>query len=346
MVAIRILHLADLHLGYRSAATAWGSAAPNPRDLLLDRIAAKLTATYSEARFRSWEGQRLDLILIAGDLFDTHRPADGLVRRVIAAIKRMQNLGAMVITLPGNHDEISHKDSIYNLYEKDWPGLLITSNRLDSPMPLMLRGQRIYLISMAYNSSDPGAKKLQTSFPPRVGEGFHLCLLHGLLREKGEKLSDQRCLHLDKEALLSSGYDYIALGHDHRPYSLVAENQLSVLANPGLISPRDAYDPAEGKLLFVDLQRGQSPVLDWQQLDLGESRPLSDPASAGEPGDTDFFDLQDLNRLAAQDTEAGRLARLCLRDLFLTKDPNAERHLHRALHRGLRMLAETGEVKR
>ena len=334
---VRLLHLSDLHLGYRVASHLPGSAAINPRDLLLDHIAAKLSATYSDARYRSWEGQRLDLVLISGDLFDTHRPSDGLVRRVIAAIKRIQNLGAMVITVPGNHDELTYPDSVYRVFERDWPGLLVTANRPDNPIPLMLRGQRIYLISMAYDGNDPDSSGVRKSFPGRVGEALHICLVHGLMTDDNGDMAGERCFKLDSHTLLQSGYDYIALGHSHSPYLIPMPSGNGLIACPGMLYPRDYLDPAEGKLLFVELERGSEPQVEWVALDLADS------GSAAASFDKEnslpkMFSMQELHALASQETLVGELARLCMRDLFITRDPDVERQVHLALRQALQML--------
>lgn len=245
---LRLLHLADLHLGATPALPGLASAYCRAhRDRFLDRLADFLRS----------HSERPDLILIAGDLFDTHQPETALVQQVIAALKRLQDLGAQLITLPGNHDELSYADSVYRLRERDWPGLLLSQHCLEEPMPLVVRGHRVYVVGMAYHSHYRSSRQPVAALPPRQGDGFHVALLHGAL----EPSSDQRCLQLDKAALLDSGYDLIALGHRHERQCLRSVNEATMLLYPGLIEDLDFEQPGCRELSFVELERGLAPRL-------------------------------------------------------------------------------------
>src|SRR5690606_6029463 len=68
---IRVLHLADLHLGYEPPWSGIAKARRKERDGRLAKAVA-------------WALQNdIDLVLIAGDLFETHRPPAELVDTVI-----------------------------------------------------------------------------------------------------------------------------------------------------------------------------------------------------------------------------------------------------------------------
>lgn len=63
----------------------------------------------------------IDLVILAGDLFETHQPDAALTGRVIAALER---LPMPLLTTPGNHDEITYAQSVYR--RARWPGILVT----------------------------------------------------------------------------------------------------------------------------------------------------------------------------------------------------------------------------
>ncbi len=91
MAGIRFLHLADVHLGLR--VTRFG-----------EDVGRKLR----EARFQAldkavqWaEQERVDCIVIAGDLFDDNAVSLGDAQR---AYERLRGRPMPVYVLPGNHD--------------------------------------------------------------------------------------------------------------------------------------------------------------------------------------------------------------------------------------------------
>jgi len=307
--------LADLHLGYRSP-NLYGSTEPEPRDTLLEAIAAYLNPQNAPAG--SGAG-KTDLLLIAGDLFDSHNPEAALVRRTMNTIKRIQDLGLAVITVPGNHDELSYRDSVYRRYEKEWPGLLVSTPRMEAPMPYAVQGKRIFLVSMAYDARYPTANELQSYFPKRSSEALHICLLHGALWDETSPPVNQRTLLLHREALLESGYDYIALGHLHQPLELQGDNPGCLLAYPGMILQRHAHDPHAGKLLWVEIERGLAPKREWLPCPLPglEATPTSEEAL------TDAAILA----LSQEDTIPGALARCYLRDLVSTNSTVRRKYL-------------------
>src|SRR5690554_6906956 len=96
-----MLHLADLHLGWNPP---WEDIASRRREERDRRLFSAV----------SWAlKHQIDLVVIAGDLFETHRPDESLVASVRNDLKRLVDAGVSVVTVPGNHDEISYHDSVY-----------------------------------------------------------------------------------------------------------------------------------------------------------------------------------------------------------------------------------------
>ena len=110
---MRILHLADLHLGWQPEFLGEKKdERARERDSLLARA----------ADFALDAKNDINAVLIAGDLFETHRPPRPLVEMAIAQLQRLQRGGLFILTVPGNHDEITYHDSVYRAEGHRWPG--------------------------------------------------------------------------------------------------------------------------------------------------------------------------------------------------------------------------------
>ena len=186
---MKFIHTADIHLG----------ASPD-RDL-----------PWGEARrldvYKTFEGilntareEKTDLLLIAGDLF--HRPPVlREVRELAALFSRIPD--TQVVLTAGNHDHL-------------YPGCAMLSlplgenvHLLDSQALSSVTFPSLKTVVHGFSYHQPGHP---APFPASVTapkDGMHhILMLHG---------GDEQHLPLSFDALASSGFDYIALGHIHQP---------------------------------------------------------------------------------------------------------------------------------
>lgn len=260
---IRLLHLADLHLGW-------------PPRFIADPAVAQ---SYAEARWGVFDAavaaaldptNRIDAVVIAGDLFDDHRPASALVERVIAGLARVCAHGIALLTVPGNHDEITYGDSVYRTYAARWPGILVNSPALNHVASLRLGPEAVHFYGLAYTGGITEVQRPLASFPRLDQPGVHIAVIHGTVTGSGQTgwVVQERSLPLDGAALAAAGYDYIALGHIHRPgVAPAAGNQRAVYA--GLVAGRGFDDPGCGKLTVASIGApGQLPQLSYLPVDL------------------------------------------------------------------------------
>ena len=103
----------------------------------------------TSGRLRKGSQNGIDLVIIAGDLFETHTPEPALIEHVLSKLRQLDNAGIPVITVPGNHDEITYHNSVYRQYGtgRTWPG--ICSN----PMPELvfrheIKGVPVFIYSL------------------------------------------------------------------------------------------------------------------------------------------------------------------------------------------------------
>lgn len=250
---VRILHVADLHLGWEPRflgpkAAEW----QRRRDDLLPAVVDYAVAP----------DHGIDLVLIVGDLFDTHRPSPVLVNQVQAQLRRLVEHGRQVVTVPGNHDEISYPDSVYRQAAGVWPGLLVQNPQPDLVAALTIRDETCYLYSLAYTGGLTRTDPPIADFPRNGQPGWHIAAFHGSLNWN----AGDRSLPLAEAALGQAGYNYVALGHIHKPLQRPLGRGLAVY--PGSLAAKGWHDPGSGKLTVVTLADTGVQV---------ESVPLSHP---------------------------------------------------------------------
>lgn len=260
---MRFLHLADLHLGWVPGFLPPELAADfqRRRDGLLDQAAELALAA----------GSGIEMVVIAGDLFETHRPDAALVERVLRTLARLEAAGVRVVTVPGNHDEITYHDSVYRQRAAHWPGLLV-QNPHPAPVGVAeLAGGPVHLYSLAYTGGITGRPN---AFPAARGEGLHLAVFHGSLDwDTGE-----RSLPLSSAVLAAAGYGYVALGHIHRPETVRVGRGLAVY--PGAVAGKGFSDPGTGAFTVADLTESGATLREVAATGLPEFETLTLDAGA------------------------------------------------------------------
>lgn len=195
---------------------------------------------------------RVDLAIIAGDLFDSHQPDGHLVGRVLAELRRLETAGIPVVTVPGNHDEITYFNTVYRQYGDRWPGVLITFPHPAHVATLQVAGQTVHVYGLAYTGGITRTRPPIAEFPRVPDDGVHVAVFHGSLRDWG----GDRSLPLDGAALARAGYDYVALGHIHLPQEHRLGSTLAVY--PGLVEGKGFDDPGCGQLAVAEVGPGQA----------------------------------------------------------------------------------------
>jgi len=237
---LRMLHLADLHLGYEPAFLddEKSKMRQRERDALLKRA----------VDYAIDPANAIDMVVIVGDLFETHKPEGALVQEVIRQIGRLQMAGLFVVTVPGNHDEISYHTSVYREKRNAWPGVLV-----GNPMPELVastevRGIPIRFYSMAYTAGLTNVQALG-SVPRSAESGLHIAAFHGSL----DWDAGDRSLPLRSQDLAKAGYSYIALGHIHRYAEMRAGRTPAIY--PGAVEGKSLSDPGVGHFTIVEFEK-------------------------------------------------------------------------------------------
>ncbi|MDD4169366.1 MAG: metallophosphoesterase [Desulfotomaculaceae bacterium] len=230
------MHLSDLHLGWepKYLPDEKRKIRRKERDQLLQKA-----VDYALAPESNLQG-----MLIVGDLFEKYQPEATLVRETLRQLSRLTGQGMLVVTIPGNHDEITYRESVYRRQSADWPGFLVTN-----PMPAHCLSHRVqdtlvHVYSLAYTG---GLTKTADLVYPRLDEpGFHIGAFHGSLDWEG--LGD-RSLPLTTAKLTGARYNYIALGHYHQFSSRPIGSGIAVYS--GAVEFKSFSDPGSGHFTVV-----------------------------------------------------------------------------------------------
>ena len=190
---IRFLHGADFHLDSAFGALPPGQAAARRRE---SRELALRLADYVKEH-------GIDLVLLAGDLFDSASPFRETGEQLAAALGQMRT---RVFISPGNHDWYGPGSPWETV---DWPEnvYVFKENRLTAvEVP-----ERNLVIHGAAFSGPEQLESLLAGFTAPADGKCHIGLLHGELDG-----AEARYGPIRREEAAASGLCYLALGHVHK----------------------------------------------------------------------------------------------------------------------------------
>jgi DNA repair protein SbcD/Mre11 len=240
---LRVLHTADVHLGARHADLGDAAAAQRERQFAAFRASVDLALA-----------ERVDLVLVAGDLFDSNVQPRRSVERVAAELHRLAQARIRTVLIPGTHD-VYDRASVYRAY--DLPGL--SGSGPDDDMVTVLTPNRPWVHLPACHAVVRAAvypTKRAPHSPLRdihVGEGpedtWQIGMVHAAIAIPGRTDHDE--VVVATEEIAASGLDYLALGHWHSAQSGTAGSVTWAYA--GAPEPVAVDQDRAGKVLLVTM---------------------------------------------------------------------------------------------
>jgi DNA repair exonuclease SbcCD nuclease subunit len=237
---MKVVHLADTHLGYRRFSKLNGDRGLNQRECdIYDRWHEAVDKTVALPP---------DLVIHAGDLFDSSRPAPRAVAEALDGFKRLRDAGIPVVVIAGNHETPRFRSggSVFEILERFGVEAV-----WDAPRTIRFNGIAVHAVP-----HEPSAEQLANdvrSLPLDAKADANVLVLHAGLNELPRQgYNEVNEIELDPEVLAEVDYDYIALGHLHR-YQAPQINAVY----PGSLERLDFGDTDGDKaLLEVDLAIG------------------------------------------------------------------------------------------
>jgi exonuclease SbcD len=205
---LKILHTADIHLGAKFSGL--GDKGASQREQLRATFKNVIAAAISE---------RVNIVLIAGDLFDSNQQPQRNIDLVIEQFNLLGSNNIPVCLVPGTHDSLD-SSSIYRKvdFEGKCPNLKIFADENMSCKEYPNIDLTVYgKPNLSNRSSMSPLKGLKRS----TSSKFHVAMAHGSLYIPEKIAEDDHVFRL--EEVQASGMHYLALGHWHRVYRCPAE---------------------------------------------------------------------------------------------------------------------------
>lgn len=258
---LRLLHTADVHLGARHTDLGERAAMLRERQFAAFRLTVDLAIA-----------EKVDMVLIAGDLFDSNTQPRRSVERVAAELGRLARSSIRTVIIPGSHD-VYDAASIYRSYDlaamarasTEWVVVLTPANPdvVFPSLEVVVYG-RVFDTKRATRSPLAGLDaKTDARATWKIG------MVHGALAIPG--LTDADEVVFTEEEIAQTGLDYLALGHWH---SAIEGRAGSVAyAYPGAPEPVAVDQDGAGQVLLVTLDdRGGRHVVSIEAKRVGQTR--------------------------------------------------------------------------
>ena len=204
---MKVFHLADTHLGY-SAYRKVTDEGVNQREIdVYDAFAQCIDHAVKT---------KPDLVLHAGDLFDSVRPTNRAITIAIQQILRLSKENIPFIVISGNHEtpKLKETGNIFRIFEHLQNVYPIHNNRYEAvSIPLKDETVIVHAIPQCQSPEDFDANFKKISIDKNAD--YNLLLAHGAVAGIKEfKMNEFNELFIPVKNL-EKDFDYIALGHYH-----------------------------------------------------------------------------------------------------------------------------------
>ncbi|MDL2335085.1 MAG: DNA repair exonuclease [Chloroflexota bacterium] len=266
----RLLHMADVHLGARH--DDLGPKAADQRERQFAAFARAIDLALAE---------KVDLVLICGDLFDSNSQPRRSVERAAVELSKLVKRHVPVVVVPGTHD-CYEPGSIYRAFDlAELAGAPPDSNLVTvmtdvrqqvdfGPLGVSVLS-RVFPAKRAAESpliAIRAAAEKARGEGPRAGN-YLVGMIHGSIAQPGRFEQDEVIVTTDEIA--HSGLDYLALGHVHS----FREGRAGgvAFAYSGAPEPVALDQDGAGQVLLVNLEeRDGKRVVTIEPRPVGKTR--------------------------------------------------------------------------
>ncbi|WP_370944533.1 exonuclease SbcCD subunit D [Amycolatopsis sp. cg5] len=224
---MRLLHTSDWHLGR----TFHGADLLAEQQAVLEHLAEVVA------------DERVDVVLVAGDVYDRAVPSAEAVRVAAQALARLHEAGAHIVLTPGNHDSAARLGAFAEFAKAGGLHLCSTIAGLSEPVLLQDEHGPVALYGIPYLEPDParnalgidakGHAAVLSEAMRRIKEDLQarentrsVVLAHAFVIG-GEGSDSERPISVGTvehvPGVIFDGIDYVALGHLHGP-QVIAEH--------------------------------------------------------------------------------------------------------------------------
>ena len=199
---MKFAHIADVHLG-------------NWRDPKLKDLVAK---SFIKSIDKCIE-ERVDFVIVSGDLFHTALPSIDYIKLVIKKLKELRDANIRFYYIAGSHDFSPSGKTMLDLIEEAELGINVMKGTIDDAGKLNLdfikdkTGAKLTGVIAKRGMLDKKYYEILDKRSLREEEGFKIFLFHTTLEELKPKELDM--MDSTNISFLPRGFDYYAGGHVH-----------------------------------------------------------------------------------------------------------------------------------
>ena len=258
---MKILHVADTHLGY-SAYRRVTEEGVNQREM--DTYDA--FKQFIDCALKS----KPDIVIHAGDLFDSVRPTNRAITFAIHQILRLSKQEIPFVIIAGNHEhpklkETGHIFSVLDHIENVYP----IYNAKYETIPFELDDKKITIHAIPQTITKQEFNDNLKKIKPEASADYNILVAHGGVKGIKEFSMNEFNELIIPTQYLKFNFDYIALGHYHK-YVKVSENAFYSGA-----TERFTFSDAGEQKGFIELELKDGKIKhDFIPLKI---RPMADP---------------------------------------------------------------------
>lgn len=276
---MRVLHTADWHLGK----TLEGRSRFEEQEKFMDELVEIVRR------------EKVDLILMAGDVYDTVNPPAAAEQLFYEGAARIRAEGCLLAAIAGNHDHPERVASVRPLVKDSGISLVGLPTEQALKLNVPRTGEQAVIAALPYPSEarlnelltldGTDENLLRKAYSERVGmlmrklaAGFspstvnlamsHIYVLGGLESDSERPIQVGGAYTVDPSAL-SCGAQYTALGHLHRPQVVKGDGIIRYSGSPIAYSFSESGQTKS--VMLMDIQPGSEPKLQEIYLSCGRS---------------------------------------------------------------------------
>lgn len=219
--------------------------------------------------------EKVDLVLIAGDTFDSPRPNPSSQLFFASEVERLTKAKIQVVMIFGNHDHMQKTDLL--VPDSPYFKLLGNSEKIETINRQTDSGFKYSVTGFSYLNNHITIDKV-AAFPAK-NANYNFGIMHA--QEKSGKSNQNVYAPFNLTELKELNYDYFALGHIHLRQIL---SEKPLIAYPGNIQGRHINEKGAKGCYFGEIDERTketkisflqtSPII-WQQVDIKLNAPIS-----------------------------------------------------------------------
>ncbi|HHV09523.1 MAG TPA: DNA repair exonuclease [Clostridiales bacterium] len=219
---MKFIHIADVHLGaVPDSGKPWGA----PREKEIWNSFRNIIDKCNE--------ERVELLLIAGDMFHK-QPLLRELKEVNYLFGKLET--AQVVLMAGNHDYIAARSYYQGFAWNERVHMFLTEELSAFEFPEL----QTAVYGFSYCNRDITENRYD-DVKPGQDNRINILLAHG---------GDERDIPMNRRKLQEAGFDYIALGHIHKP-EVISEK----MAYAGSLEPIDKNETGERGYILGEIGR-------------------------------------------------------------------------------------------